>query len=274
MSARTSNLWMNAFYLPPAGGLSGLSRASSVANTLRLIFGDTTHDADFITPSYVFPSDTVTWPDGAYSVVFEHVHGNDTCNTTFGAYGGIIPECLYTGCGLNNCSGAYAKKDKATWQLDLIYIRPEDLTHYADVPWDLALYFANQIRSLIDGVDHRGRAIQSLAVSGLQNYGGNIPSIQCDVYLAGEIVNNPWTACFGGAESAHTADLTLAAGSDLGIACNTWARITDNASGLTIVSRVTDVSPNGRVEGTSGGIGWALKLSTACTNRTVRVVTP
>ncbi len=273
-SGRTNNAWQSAFWLPPGGGASGLQRAQAAASVLNAIFNDTTHDADFITPTYVFPSDTSTWPNGAYAVVFEHVHGTDTCNTTFLVYGSTIPECLYTGCGLDNCSGPYTKKTKSTWQTDILYVRPEDQSAYADVPWDLALYFANQIRALVDGVDARGRSIQSLVVSGLQNYTGVIDPITCNFYLAGEKVNNPWTACFSGAETGHTADFTLATGNDTPLGCNLWVRVTDKSSGLTVVTRVTDDAPNGTVEGTSGGVAWALKLSTACTSRSVKVSAP
>lgn len=272
-SARTSNLWQTAFSVPAAGGASGAQRAQAIANELNNMFADTNHDADFITPSYRFPADTVTWPNGAYSVIWEHVYGNDTCNTTFAVYGGVIPECLYTGCHVPNCQSTYPRADKNTWQKDLIYVRTEDMNYYNDIPWDLALYFANQIRSLIDGIDARGRSIQSLVVTNLHNFTGDISSKKCRFYLAGEVVNNPWTACFGGAETGHTADLILATDT-ADLDCNMWIRATDNATGLTVVARATDDSPLGQVEGTAGGLAHALKLSTACTERFVRLHAP
>lgn len=273
LSAKTLQNWETAFSLPPAGGLSGHARASAVASVLTDIFVDTTHDADFFTPTYVFPADTVTWPTGAYSVSFAHVHGTDTCNTTFNAYAGTLPECLYAGCALPNCTFTYGKASKASWQTDILYIRGEDRVHYNDVEWDLALYIANQIRVRIDGIDARSRSIQSLVVSGLSNYTGDIQKL-CRFYLAGENtppVNNPWTACFGGAETAHTLDLTLATDTaDLG--CNKWIRV--SLGSLTVVVRATDDSPAGQVEGTAGGVAWALQRASACTEATVRLHQP
>lgn len=268
-SAKTLQNWDTAFTLPPGGGSSGIARANAVASVLNGIFADANHDADFFTPTFAYPG-VDPWLSGAYSVSFAHVHGTDTCNTTFAVHPNTIPECLYAACGVPNCTFTYAKASKAQWQTDILYIRPEDQVHYNDVPWDLALFFANQIRSRIDGIDARGRAIQSLIVSGLSNYAGDIQKL-CRFYLAGEVVNNPWTACFGGAETGHTLDLTLATDS-AALPCNMWIRV--SLGSLTVVVRATDDSPVGQVEGTAGGVATALQLSTACAERTVRLHQP
>lgn len=274
LSAKTLQNWQRVFEVPSAGGVSGAQRAQSLASTLNGVFSDTARDADFITPSYVFPADTATWPNGAYSVVWTVVRGADTCNTTFLGGDPVEPECLYAGCQFSNCSTTYVEASKASYQTDLWYLRPEDLSYYADVAWDLALFLSNQLRNAIDAIDDRGRSLQLLNTSGLHNFAAAPYSKLCEFYLGGEQVVHPYTACFGGVETAHTADLTIATDT-VDLDCNIWVRLTDQASGLSVVARATDDSPAGHIEGTFGGIGIALKLgSSGCTNRTVTVGAP
>ncbi len=272
LSAKTQQTWKRVFELPDGGGYTGVARCQALASALNNIFADTTRDADFITPSFVYPADTGTWPNGAYCVVWTKPRSTDTCNTAFLGGGPVVPECLYDGCQFSNCSNTYPHASKASWQDDLIYIRPvEDLIYYADVGWDLALWMANQIRNRIDAVDDRNRALTLLNTSNLHNYTGS-SSLTGRFYLAGEEVVNEWTACFAGVETAHTCDLTLATyGSTLD--CNMWIRI--SANGRSVVGRVTDdAQSSGTIEGTSGGIGNALQIGSACNSYPATIGAP
>lgn len=224
-----------------------------------------------------FPADTITWPNGAYALVHTHVHCQDPCTTSFSCRTETIQECIYAGCQLSICGGAtYPRASKATWQLDLIYIRTEDMAcYFNDPPWDLALFFANQIRGLVDAKDGRPGAfardpIAQLVTAGLNNYAGPVIDRTATVYLVGEIVCDFATNCFGGAETAHTADLTIAVSPALqgaGLGCNTWVRVTNLNNGRNVVARVTDTAPSApmpEVDATGGGIAYALGLTAAC----------
>lgn len=272
LSAKTLENWQRVFELPDGGGASGAQRAQALASALNGIFADTTRDADFITPSYAFPADTVTWPNGAYSVVWTRPRSSDTCNTPFLSTTTTVPECLYDGCQFSNCSSTYPNASKASWQDDLIYIRPEDRNYYVDVDWDLALFMANQIRNAIDALDDRNRSLTLLTTTNLHNYTAASQNLTGRFYLAGEEVVNEWTACFGGAETAHTADLTYAT-FDPSLDCNMWIRIT--ANGRSVVGRATDdAQQSGTIEGTAGGIGNALQIGSACNSFAATIGAP
>lgn len=267
-----------AFELPAGGGQTGTQRCAAVANDLNnIVFSQPTNDLEFITPSFAHPADTVTWPNGAYALVYAIARCRDGCVTGFLDHQSVYEECIYTACQLSGCGFTYSQNAKSLWQKDLLYIRPEDQAHYGSgAPWDLALYFANQVRGLVFGRNFLNEPIPQLAIAGLNNYSGSTHVRNSDFYLAGETVNNPWTACFGGAERAHTCDLTIARDPLIpGLGCNTFVRIT--LGSRSVVARVTDAaqSGGGKVEGTAGGIGWALQVgSSACINRDVTIGPP
>lgn len=265
---RDPNVWHYVFDLPAGDdGTSGLARAQAVANALNGIFADTSRDPDFLTPGYGFPNATL-WPTGRYGVVWTRVQHN-VGSTSF-ISSPTRDGLFYSGCQLPNCSGTYPTANKTPNQNDVIWVQNADQAYMADVPWDLALWWANEIRAEIDGTRFDGGLVASLLASpNMQNYASTL-SYTSKFYLAGELVLYPTVSCFSPAETAHTSDLTIAADNNFG--CNTWIRLT--LGSRTVVARVNDTSPAGQIEGTSGGVAWALGLSTACTTQTVTLGPP
>lgn len=281
-SGRTGFAWQDAFKLAAAGGSTGVARAAAVAQSLNSLFAQTARDADFITPSIVY-ADPAVWPAGAYAVVWTDVRSSDTCTAPRDF---STPECLYAGCGLTiqTCRPdvpAYPKRDKATYQTDLVYIRTEDRAIYGnDVPWDLALYMANRLRLWIDGTDMRGRTFTPLAdpVASLHNYTGGTVSRTGTFYAGGELLNIAGS-CNAGAENIHTADLTCAidyVSQNDPLGCYAWVKITDPRNGKNIAARITDQAPAGTVDGMLGGLGWYFRsqdpdFPNGCYNGTMNV---
>lgn len=261
-SQRTLDTWQDAFKLALYGSFAGVDRAQSLANVLNSLFSETTRDADFITPSVVY-ADPAIWPNGAYSLVWTNPRSTDTCDPPRDH---PTTQCLYAGCGLTiqNCRPdvpAYPKRTKSEHQVDLVYLHPNDqLIYGGNVPWDLALFFANQVRQWIHGQDVKGRSVTPLAdpVANLRYYTGPTVDRTGTFYAGGELLNLGGS-CNGGAEVLHTADLTVAidyASPDDPLGCWAWVKIIDPATGENIAARVSDQAPSGVVDGVMGGLGW------------------
>ncbi len=272
-----------SFRLPTANGTAGFDRCNAVASALNTILADTTNDADFLTPSFTYAAPPSIWPRGAYAVVFVKNHGSDpdpACNTVFAVCGGHqranVQECLYSACGLPDAGVQYTRMSKTSFQTDLIYIAQEDLNFYLDTPWDLALYFADQIRGNLLGSDAINRPLSTLYTTGLANYPSDV-FFTGAAYLAGEQVCDVVTAFFNGFEVAHTADLTIARGPDrTDLQPNMWVQIInrDRADVPSVVARVTDSGVTGFIEGTTGGIATALKFSDAAEKHNIEIKSP
>lgn len=273
VGGRDPTVWHGVIKLPNGDdGTSGYARAQAVASSLNAIFANTARDPDFLTPTYGFPNPTL-WPTGRYGLCWTNVQ-NGVGSTSF-TVAGSQSGYFYSGSELSPCppDTPQPTAPKNGNQDNILWVQNTDQNYgiglgWGDVPWDLALYWANQIRAQIDGVRYDGTALGALPAPN-QNFAGNT-QYTMQGYLAGEAVQYPTVGCGGTAEVAHTADLTISA--DSTIACGMWVRI--NLGGATVVVRRNDSNLAGHIEGTAGGVIWALGLGTACTTQSPTLVAP
>ncbi len=241
-----SGSWVNAFYVTTS------SRADIISSRLNSIFQNYPGaDLDFITPS---------WENGSYVVVWSQVvwFQNQSHSTVNGG-GGRTYENLYAGC----VSSLYSYPYRSRTNVHIIAtVTNDDIQAYGANPWEMALQWANSIRSPMNGWNCTKDAVNTTLYCNGQicqlttptsSYSDSSLQLTATYYGAGETLPSFFT---GNYNVFHTCDLTVARPANRTWPYNSWIRVT--ANNVSVVARVIDVSDINSIDLSSGGVAYAL----------------
>lgn len=256
----TSGTYVNSFYV------STKNRATIICNTLNNLFDNYPGaDLDFITPSYMNNCYVVAWSGVKW---FE-----DKSFSTTTTNHGTTYENLYASCQINNAhyDDNYAYSSRADNFMVLATVTNDDTQAYGIPAWELALKWANAIRSPINGWNC-GKDCTKQSVFE-ENFALTIPQLKTPTQSISQTASNLGCTIYGLGEKLpgfntgnmdlfHTCDLTIAQSPYRKLGYNKWVKITYN--GKSVVARVTDQSslPENKID-LSAGVAYALGITGA-----------
>jgi len=248
---KTDGTWLDAVKV------NTLARAQSIFDNLNLIFTAYPNaDLDFITPGYDMSS-------GRYIVIWSGVVWDNSICTAL-VDGAATFEHLYKGCYIyhsDRMSDNRAFKDKSG-QVVIAAVTREDQSALKLDPWVIALQWANNIRSAVNGWNCTkdatgGELIHNGYINNLvtpdAKWDGSAVSVKAECYGAGE--KHPNFASANG-DIFHTCDLTGAMPQKSKWPLDKWVKVSYNNK--SVVARITDESNNDAMDLTSGGVAFAL----------------
>lgn len=257
--------------LPSTSSESGASRASTVAQRLDAIFGNTARDLDFITPTFyngnheVVCAD-VTYPNGCTCFACDNLSSSNCPNVNTATCSGQtqgLPENIYdTDNSTNDLSGSQAYIVTAT---------SADVSATGQDAWALTLQWANNARAaLIAGsaygpCGHEVSTLQPATGTGLPTdtlivqATGSFYGDPNSPYYQGECggSNNICSLKMANGDVFHTCDVTVAVPSSYySTYKNEWVRVYYGSN--SVVARITDVSPSGDIDLAYEGVAQPL----------------